>query len=212
LANKIREGLAKGVESARIELVVRQIALHLEMADRLIRELQPSGGAGREAVVSLLAESFGSGVTTDEVRLLYREAQTPGAPSSLEQVAGAAKGLAFIKEAKLPVADGTAVIAEAVRHRFRSHEILDIGRDVKRREADYRSGRSSLRALQDAIARGDRLDQLFSAARADAIDRPAAARPEAPVDRPDRPGRPEPAPRPEQPERPAPIDRPVRGG
>ena len=211
LANKIQEGLAKGADAKRIELVVRQMATNLETADRLVREIEPAAaGVGREASVTLLAESLGSGVTPDEVRELRKVAQatvsTGKPPMSAEAVASAAKGLSFFKDARLPVADGTAVIAEAVKQGFRSREILDLGREVKRREGDYRAGRANLRALRDAIARGDRPEQLFRDSRTDAADRPASTRPATPVDRPA--GRPEAPQRPEQPVRP---DRPSTG-
>ncbi len=211
LANKIQEGLAKGADPKRIELVVRQMATNLETADRLVHEIEPAAaGAGREASVTLLAESLGSGVTPDEVQELRRVAQatlsTDKPPMSAEAVASAAKGLSFIKDARLPVADGTAVMAEAVKQGFRSHDILDLGREVKRREGDYRAGRASLRALRDAIARGDRREQLFRDSRTGAVDRPASTRPERPVDRPA--GRPETPQRPEQPVRP---ERPSTG-
>jgi hypothetical protein len=196
LTNKIREGLAKGADPKRIEMVIRQISGHLETADRLIRETESAPvSTGREASVTLLAESLGTGVTPDEVRELRKVA-----PMSTESLAAAARGLAFIKDAQLPVVEGTAVVAEAVRHGFGSHDILDLGREVKRREADYRAGRATLRALRDAIARGDRPDQLFRDSRAETVTRPAAARPETPVERP-APTRPE-TPRPEQPVRP----------
>jgi hypothetical protein len=208
LTNKIQEGIAKGADPRRIELVVRQMATNLETADRLVREIEPaSAGAGREASVTLLGESLGSGVTPEEVRELRKVAQASGKPPmSAEAVASAAKGLSFIKEARLPVPEGTAVIAEAVKQGFRSREILDLGREVKRREADYRAGRASLRTLRDAIARGDRPDQLFRDSRTDAVERPAATRPETPVDRPA--ARPEVPQRPEQPVRP---ERPPSG-
>ena len=204
MTNKIREGLAKRVDPKRIELVIRQMATQLETADRLIREMElASGGSG--AAVALLAESLGSGLTQDDVRELRRLAQ-PAAnsgkpPLSSNSLASAARGLAFIKDAQLPVAEGTAVIAEAVRQGFQSQEILDLGREVKRRESDYRAGRASLRALRDAIARGERPDQLFRDNRTDTATRPAATRPDTPVERPARPEaqRPEPT-RPARPE------------
>jgi hypothetical protein len=209
LMNKLREGLAKGADPKRIDQVIRQMATQLEAADRLVREIEPApGGAGREASVTLLAESLGSGVTPGDVRELLRLAQASGRPPlSAEAVAIAAKGLSFIEEARLPVPEGTAVIAEAVKQGFRSHEILGLAREVKRRVGDYRAGRASLRALRDAIARGDRPDQLFRDSRGNAVERPASARPDAPVDRPtvrpEVPQRPEQPTRPERPERPA---------
>jgi hypothetical protein len=208
LTNKIREGLAKGVDSKRIEAVIRQMATDLESADRLMREMEPaSGGTGREATVTLLAESLGSGVTPDEVNELRKLAQTSGKQQvSAEAVASAAKGLSLIKEARLPVTDGTAVIAEAVKQGFRPLEILSLAREVKRRESDYRTGRASLRELRDAIARGDRPDQLFRDSRIEKAERPAATRPTTPVERPA--ARPE---TPQRPEPPASTDRPAGG-
>lgn len=218
LTNKIREGLAKNVDPKRIEVVVRQMAANLDAADRLMRELEPGlEASAREVPLTLLAESFGGGVSPDEVRDLRRQSQTSDkAAMPPVALASAAKGLSFIKEARLPAADGAAVIVEAGRQGFRPHEILDVGREVKRREADYRAGRATLGALRDAIARGERPDQLFRGARPNpapdrpaAVERPAAGRPEAPA-RPERPApvepqRPEPPSRPQRPEVP---DRP----
>jgi hypothetical protein len=211
LTNKIREGLAKGHDPKRIDSVIRQMALHLETADHLMRELGPAAAdAGRDRWLTLLAESLESGVTSEEVRELQQFAsRTPDArePVSPDRLSSAAKGLAFVKEAGLPVGDGTAVMVEAVRRGYRSYEILDLGRGIKLREADYRSGRSSLQALRDAIARGDRPDQLFRDARPQSVSRPAAERPETAGERPARPARPETL-RPAQPERPARPERP----
>ncbi len=205
LTNKIREGLAKGADAKRIETVLRQMTAQLETADRLIREVDPAAaGAGREASVTLMAEAIGGGVTEDEVREIRRVAQPSGkTPLTADSLASASKGLSFIKQAQLSATEGTTVMAEAVRQGYRSHEILDLGREVKRREADYRAGRASLRALRDAIARGDRPEQLFRESRPAPVERPAAARPEpAAVERPARPEipqRPEPSARPDRP-------------
>jgi hypothetical protein len=202
LTNKIREGLAKGHDAKRIELVVRQITTHLETADRLMLETEPTSRASaREASLMLLAESLGSGVTEDDVRELRRLAQSSEAPAvSSEALASAAKALAFIKQANLPMTEAATVIAEAVRQGFLSHEVLDLGRDVMRRENEYRTGRASLRALWEAIASGARPEQLFREARPVVVERPGTARPER-VERPERPSRPEPS-RPERPVRP----------
>ncbi|HKY22022.1 MAG TPA: hypothetical protein VJM31_12465 [Vicinamibacterales bacterium] len=203
ISNKIREGLAKGVPPQRIELVVRQMTLHLENADRMVREMYPATGRpARDAAVTLLAESFGSGMTFDEVRELNRQSQASGKPPiSADDLASAAKGLSFIKEAKLSVADGTGVIVEGMKQGFLSHQILDLGREVKRREGDYRTGRASLRDLRDAIARGDRPEQLFRERRVEPVERPATMRPGTAVERPNRP---------EAPQRPQPVERPQR--
>ena len=214
LTNKIREGLAKGMAPDRIEAVVRQMALELETADQLLRELQPStAGAAGETPVLLLAEALGGGVTPEEVDLLHSQAQSPGRPAmSAAGLGGAAKGLSLIKEAGLPLEEGTAVMAEAARQGFRPLEMLDLGREIKRREHDYGEGRASLLALRDAIARGERSDRLFPDARPTIIERPDAARPDRAVTRPETTEvRPEPTDRPERPQgrdRPEPPERP----
>jgi hypothetical protein len=201
LANKVREGLAKGVDPKRIDTVVRQMAGHLGTADALIRELNLGASPQRDEPVTLLADALAGGVSTDEVRELRRQAQ-PAAATSIpsDSLAAAAKALSLIKSAALPAAEGTAVMVEAVRRGYRSHEMLEVGRQVKRRERDYRDGHASLRALREAIARGERPEQIFTATRP-AVERPAPSRPEAATERPTRPVRPE-AVRPERPERP----------
>jgi hypothetical protein len=202
LANKIREGIAKNKDQNQIEVVLRQLTAQLETADRVVREMEPGASAAqREAAVTLLAETLGSGLTLEEVRELRRVTQAARPAATSQELANAAKGLSFIKDARLPVPDGTAVIGEAVRQGYRSHELVDVGREVKRREADYRAGRATLRALREAIARGDRPEQLFRPSRPDGAARPAAARP----DTVERPARPEAPARPDvaRPDRPA---------
>jgi hypothetical protein len=211
LTNKVREGLAKGVDPKRIDTVVRQLAGHLGTADALIRELNLAASPVRDEPVTLLADALAAGVSTDEVRELRRQAQpAAAAPLPSDSLAGAAKGLSLIKSASLPAADATAVMAEAMRKGYRTHEMLEVGRQVKRRERDYRDGHASLRALREAIARGERPEQIFTATRAADVERPAAARPEAATERPTRPATPERPVRPERPERPQATERPGR--
>jgi len=201
LKNKVREGFAKNRNPKQVEAAVTQLATSLETADRIIREVEPgAAAAARESAVTLLADAFFSGLTPEESRELQRQTQVPALTA--QDLAGAAKGLSLIKEAGLSVNEGTAVMAEAVRQRFRSYEMLDLGREIKRREADYRSGRATLRSLRDAIARGTRPETLLRDSRAVAIERPAATRPTT-TDRPERP-----VDRPQRPERP--VDRPQR--
>ena len=213
LTNKIQEGIAKGYGATRIEQVVRQMAAYLATSDQLLRELDPATtGPAREVSVTLLAESLSSGVTTNDIRELRRQAQAADRPAaSGESIASAAKGLAYIREAKLPVTDGTGVMATAVRQGFRPFEVLDLGREIKRRERDFIAGRATLNAVRDAIARGDRPEQLFRD-RPGAVERPAATRPRTPErpPRPERPARPERPERPETPETPQRPERPER--
>ena len=206
LMNKIREGVAKKHDAKRIELVVTQMVTNMETADGIVREVEPGvAGAARENAITLLSDALFSGLTAEEIRELQRQVQTRAA----QDLAGAAKGLAYVKEAMLPVNDGMSVMVEAVRHKFRAYEMLDLGREIKRRETDYRSGRASLRALRDAIARGTRPDVLLRDSRSVVVERPALTRPDATTDRPERTV---PVDRPQRTDRPPdrPTDRPAR--
>jgi hypothetical protein len=201
LRNKIREGVAKGHNPKQIEAVINQMVQHLESADRIAREVEPgAAAAARESAVTLLADALGSGLTGDEIRDLQRQAQA----TSAQDLAGAAKGLSFIKDARLPVSEGTAVMSEAVRQKFRAYEMQDLGREVKRREADYRAGRVTLQSLREAIAKGTRPETLLRDSRAATPERPAATRPTATTDRPERTTVPT-----DRPQRP--VDRPITG-
>ena len=206
LMNKIREGVAKKHDAARIELVLTQMVANMESAEGIVREVEPgAAGTARDNAITLLSDALFSGLTADEIRELQRQVQTRAA----QDLAGAARGLAYVKEAMLPVNDGTGVMVEAARHKFRAYEMLDLGREIKRREADYRSGRASLRALRDAIARGTRPEVLLRDSRAVVVERPAVTRPDARTDRPERTV---PVDRPQRTDRPPdrPTDRPAR--
>ena len=203
LVNKVREGFAKGVAPARIPPVIRDMAAHLDAADRMLSDVSPAAdAAARRSAVMLLADALGGGVSADDAREIHRQAQQAGRTLPPETFAGAAKALAFIKDARLPVSDGIRVVAEAARQGYRPAELLDLGREIKQRERVYQGDPAALRALVDAIARGERPERLFPVER---VERPAAVRPEAPVER---PVRPEPAVRPERPERPQTPERP----
>ena len=101
-------------------------------------------------------------MSANDIRELRRQTQAADKPAvSSEAIASAAKGLSYIRDAKLPVSDGTGVVAAAVRQGFRSHEVLDLGREIKRRERDFVAGRSTLSEVRDAITRGERPEQFF---------------------------------------------------
>src|SRR5688572_17965561 len=129
LMNKIREGVAKKHDAKRIELVVTQMVTNMETADGIVREVEPgAAGAARDNAITLLSDALFSGLTAAEIRDLQRQVQARAA----QDLAGAAKGLAFVKEAMLPVNEGAAVMVEAVRQKFRAFEMLDLGREIKR--------------------------------------------------------------------------------
>jgi hypothetical protein len=212
ITDKIREGVSKRAAPARITLVVRALTVDLETADRLTREWAADpAGPTREAAVTLLADALGDGAAPEEARLgvtieevrelgrLLRGAEGPAAPPDV--LAHAAKGLAFIKDAKLPVMEGMALVGDAAHRGYRAYDLLDLGRQIKRRERDYQAGRATLAALRQAIARGERLDQLFRN-HPITLERPASRPADVrPPTRPDRPERPERIERPQRPER-----------
>jgi len=195
IVDKIREGLAKRQPPPAIDQAVQVIAGNLGTASGLFRELDV---ARSDAAITLLGDSLYEGVTADEVRDLHQRAGAAGASVNADDLAAASRGLAYIKDAGLPTADGAGVMAEALRQGYRQFEIQDVGFEVKRRERDYQRGEATLAALREAIARGERPERLF-------LDRPVA--PERPT-RVERPTRPEPAPGPERPTRP---ERPAGG-
>ena len=167
LANKVKEGLAKGVEPKRIDLVLRQMVTHFDSAKELLQESSTKGvtdqgqGNSHRALESL-AEALSRGATADEVRELARTGQHQGQKISEDMLASGAKSLAVMKEAHIPSKDSAAIVAESIRHGFRPAELADLAREMKRHGQDFREGRITTQSIQDKISRGDRSDQLFS--------------------------------------------------
>ena len=173
LANKIKEGLAKGVEPTRIEPVLGRLIGHLDSAQEVLkgagsREVAEVTGVARTRTLDLLAEAFARGLSPDEARELERQTRQVGAAKlSAEALAAGAKGLAVMKEAGIPVKEGLPVVSEAIQRGFRAGELVDLSRELKRRGSDIQSGKVRLQTVRDAIARGDRPDQLFADDRGD---------------------------------------------
>ena len=166
LANKLKEGLAKGVEPKRIDPVLRQMVTHFESAQEVLQESITKGvvdqdQGNRQRAVESLAEAFGRGATTDEVRDLARSGQRQGQRMSPDTLGVGAKSLAVIKEAMIPSKDGAAVVAEGMRQGFRPAELADLAREIKRHGQDFREGRISTESIRDQISRGERSDRLF---------------------------------------------------
>jgi hypothetical protein len=163
LVNKIKEGLAKGVEPARIEPVLREMAGRLATAQETLKELSgrglvDAGSGGRQRAVEVLAEALARGASPDEVRQIGRLAQEGKPRLTLEALASGAKSLAVMKEGGVPAREGLSLVADALRQGFRPSELADLSRELKRRG---REGRLPLQAVQDAVKRGDRPDQIF---------------------------------------------------
>lgn len=166
LANKVKEGLAKGVEPKRIDPVLRQMVTHFESAQEVLQEsitkgMVDQGQGNRQRAVESLAEALGRGATTDEVRELARTGQRQGQKMSPDTLGVGAKSLAVIKEAMIPSKDGAAVVAEGIRQGFRPAELADLAREIKRHGQDFREGRITTESIRDQISRGERSDRLF---------------------------------------------------
>ena len=167
LANKVKEGLAKGVEPKRIDAVLRQMVTHFDSAKELLQESTAKGVTDRgqgnsHRALESLAEAISRGTTADEVRELARTGQHQGQKMSEDTLAMGAKSLAVMKEAHIPPKDGAAVVAEGMRQGFRPAELADLAREMKRHGQDFREGRLTTQSIQDKISRGDRSDRLFS--------------------------------------------------
>lgn len=166
LANKVKEGLAKGVEPKRIDPVLRQLVTHFESAHDVLQESVSKGmvdvsQGNRQRALEGLAEALSRGATADEVRELAKTAQGGGPKVSQEFLASGAKGLAILKEAKIPSKDGAALIAEGMRQGYRSAELGDLAREIKRRGAEIQQGRVNLQNIKDQVSKGQRADRIF---------------------------------------------------
>lgn len=163
LLNKVKEGLAKGIEPTRIDPVLRQMTLRLESAHEALEDAKGRGiGEGnRQRALETLAEAFARGVTVDEVRELSRLSQEGRHKATQEDLAAGAKGLAVMKEGRISSKEGTALIGEGIKQGYRPSDLLDLSREVKRRGSDFEEGRASLKALREQVSRGERSDRLF---------------------------------------------------
>lgn len=163
LLNKVKEGLAKGIEPGRIDPVLRQMTSRLESAREVLEEAKGRGMSegNRQRAMETLVEAFARGATVDEVRELSRLSQEGRHKATQEELAAGAKGLAVMKEGRIPTKDGTALIGEGIKQGYHSSELLDLSREVKRRGSDFEEGRASLKALREQVSRGERNDRLF---------------------------------------------------
>lgn len=164
LANKVKEGLAKGIEPRRIDPVLRQMTSRLESAHEVLQEAGSRGmeEGNRYRAIETMAEALSRGATVEEVRELARLSQHEGKQKATQEVlAAGAKSLAVMKEAKISSNDGTALVGEGIKQGYRSSDLLDLGREVKRRGSDFQEGRASLKTLREQVRRGERGDRLF---------------------------------------------------
>lgn len=224
LVNKVKEGLAKGIEPKRIDPVIRQMTSRFETAHEVLEEARSHGvtEGNRQRAMETLAEAFARGATKDEVRDLLRHSQEGKHRTTQDVLAAGAKSLAVMKEGHIPSKDGSALVGEGIRQGYRASELLDLSREVKRRGSDFQEGRTSLQHLREQVRRGERSDRLFredrrgseGGDRGDRNDRGERLerdnRRDSGHDRPDRHERSGSGDRPDRIDRPEKIDRPDR--
>ncbi len=163
LANKVKEGLAKGIEPKRIDTVLRHMTSRLESAHDLLKEASSRGmeEGNHHRAVETMAEALARGTTVDEVRELTRLSQDGRHKATQEDLAAGAKSLAVMKEGRIPSKEGTALVGEGIKQGYRPSELLDLSREVKRRGSEFHEGRASLKTLHEQVSRGERGDRLF---------------------------------------------------
>lgn len=163
LLNKVREGLAKGVDPKRIEPVLRQMTSRFESAHEALEEAKDHGivEGNRQRALETMAEALGRGATIDEVRELSRLSEASRHRATQDELAAGAKGLAVMKEGGIPAKEGTALVGEGIRQGYRPSELLELGREVRRRGSDFEDGHASLEHLREQIRHGERSDRLF---------------------------------------------------
>lgn len=163
LANKVKEGLAKGVDSKRIDPVLRQMVTHFESAQEVLREAGTRGvtEGNRRVALETLADAFSRGATAEDVRELTRQSQDGKQKVTQESLAVGAKSLAVMKEGKIASKVGAALIGEGIRQGYKPSELLDLSREIKRRGGEFREGRVNMQSLQERVRRGERGEQLF---------------------------------------------------
>jgi len=163
ILNKIKEGLAKGASPERIQPVVRDMVGNLRDAREVLRDTT-SGGSGKEGgrnsrATEVMAEALGRGVTVDEVRSLGRSRGKSRV--NQEELAFGAKGLALTKEGGVSGKEAIPVVGEALRQGFRSNELLELGREIKKRGNEFRTDRNRIQDIKKSVERGERPDKIF---------------------------------------------------
>lgn len=166
MVNKIKEGLAKGVPPGRIDPVVKGLIRNFETARSVLGEFSQSssgakGGQPSPRALEVLAESLNRGATPEEVRALGKAIGRGKGKNSSESIAFGAKGLALAKEGGLSGKDSMPLVEEALRQDFLPKDILELGREIKKRGRELRSDPDRLKKIRDAVKQGDRADRIF---------------------------------------------------
>jgi hypothetical protein len=206
LENKVKEGLAKGIEPARIEHVLRAMIGRLDAAHGLLKELaitpdmrDPRSRRG----LHVLSEVLGRRVSADEVRAIDRAAREGGQPLDAERLAYGARLLAILKDSGV---DGTRLVGEGLRQGYRPGELLHLGREL-RHNRELFGNAARLEQLQRDIEHRRPIEDIIEEIRQERFeaglpDRPAPPRRPRRFGRPDRFQRPDAGELPDRPGRP----------
>lgn len=178
LIDKIKEGMAKGIETPRIEQRLVLMINHMKLAKTLLQETGSSDKnqavlGGKDRALAVLSEALERGVTPDEVRDVYRAAGEGKHEVRSDALAYSAKGMALMKEGGLPPDQSRALAATALRKGVEPTNLMDLARELKGRGQELREHPAKLKDIQSAVERGQRVEKILG----DLRSRPDATKP-----------------------------------
>nr|MBI3612657.1 hypothetical protein [Nitrospirota bacterium] len=179
LVDKIKEGMAKGIETPRIEQRLILMINHMKLAKTLLKATGPSGKnqaalGGKDRALAVLSEALERGVTPDEVRSVHRDIGEGNHEVHPDALAYGAKGMALMKEGGLPPDESRALTATALRKGVEPTNLMDLARELKGRGPEFREHPAKLRDIQNAVERGHRMEKIIG----DLRSRPDTTKPQ----------------------------------
>jgi len=176
LVDKIKEGMAKRIETPRIEQRLVLMINHMKLADTLLKETganKNQAAAGRDRALSVLSEALERGVTADEVRSVHRDIGEGNREVRPDALAYGAKGMALMKEGGLTPDESRALAATALRKGVEPTNLMDLARELKGRGQELHDHPARLKDIQSAVERGQRMEKILG----DLRSRPDATNP-----------------------------------
>ena len=164
LVDKIKEGMAKRIETPRIEQRLVLMINHMKLADTLLKETgagKNQASAGRDRALSVLSEALERGVTADEVRSVHRDIGGGNREVRPDALAYGAKGMALMKEGGLTPDESRALAATALRRGVEPTNLMDLARELKGRGQELREHPARLKDIQSAVERGQRMEKIL---------------------------------------------------
>ena len=164
LVDKIKEGMAKRIETPRIEQRLVLMINHMKLADTLLKETgagKKQATTGRDRALSVLSEALERGVTADEVRSVHRDIGEGNREVRPDALAYGAKGMALMKEGGLTPDESRALAATALRKGVEPTNLMDLARELKGRGQELRDHPARLKDIQSAVERGQRMEKIL---------------------------------------------------